>query len=263
MPSGAQCAEGCRGDVWTCGKLSRGTCWFHVRAGIRGMPRSLVGRILVAAAIAEPPLQGHPEGVPSGPTSQTRRPCGVGLQGHPEGVPSGPTSQTRQGIAVATASASSWESALALDIQVYIGRTLLRSSDRVEDCGWGAVRVTRMQRALVEVRRLGDEAHVHELGVAERRAEDIKEVQPMWPRLHTGPRELRQEAHRQEGVLVSARPLDEELPGARAARRAHLPQRGHAARALRGKRGNRRSPRSSRGRPQTGRPRTNPSRRGS
>ena len=212
----------------------------HVRAGIRGMPRSLVGRILVAAAIAEPPLQGHPEGVPSGPTSQTR-----------------------QGIAVATASASSWESALALDIQVYIGRTLLRSSDRVEDCGWGAVRVTRMQRALVEVRRLGDEAHVHELGVAERRAEDIKEVQPMWPRLHTGPRELRQEAHRQEGVLVSARPLDEELPGARAARRAHLPQRGHAARALRGKRGNRRSPRSSRGRPQTGRPRTNPSRRGS
>jgi hypothetical protein len=240
VPSGAQCAEGCRGDVWTCGEWSCGSCWLHVRAGIRGMPRSLVERILVAAAIAEPRLQGHPEGVPSGPTSQTR-----------------------QGIAVATASASSWESALALDIQVYIGRTLLRSSDRVEDCGWGAVRVTRMQRALVEVRRLGDEAHVHALGVAERRAEDIKEVQPMWPRLHTGPRELRQEAHRQEGVLVSARPLDEELPGARAARRAHLPQRGHAARALRGKRGNRRSPRSSRGRPQTGRPRTNPSRRGS
>ena len=59
------------------------------------MPRNLAGRILEAAGIAEPPPQGHPEGVPSGPTFQTRR-----------------------GIAVAAASVSYWGVALGLDIQI-------------------------------------------------------------------------------------------------------------------------------------------------
>ena len=48
-------------------------------------------RSKLAKTIAEPPLQGHPGGVPSGPTSQARR-----------------------GIAVAAASVSSWGSALGL-----------------------------------------------------------------------------------------------------------------------------------------------------
>ena len=71
MPSGAQCAQGCRGDVWTCGELSRGSCWFHVRAGIRGMPRSLVGRILVAAGGA---YEGQYEAV-LGPARAAARPA--------------------------------------------------------------------------------------------------------------------------------------------------------------------------------------------
>ena len=55
------------------------------------MPRNLAGRILEAAGNAEAPPQGHPEGVPSGPTFQTRR-----------------------GIAVAAASVSYWGVALGL-----------------------------------------------------------------------------------------------------------------------------------------------------
>ena len=45
------------------------------------MPRNLAGRILEAAGIAEPPPQGHPEGMPSGPTFQTRRGINIKRQG--------------------------------------------------------------------------------------------------------------------------------------------------------------------------------------
>jgi hypothetical protein len=77
--------------------LSRGSCRLHVQVGIRGMPRSLAGRILEAAGIAEPPLRGHPGGVPFGRISKAGR-----------------------GIAVTVASGSSWGSVFGLDIQLDI-----------------------------------------------------------------------------------------------------------------------------------------------